>query len=34
MGAIGWELEEGEVIELRKAALAVPPVQGFPAEDL
>ena len=27
-------MHEGEVIELRKAALAVPPVQGFPAEDL
>jgi len=33
MGALGWELDEGEVTELRKAAKAVPPVQGFPAEN-
>ena len=33
MGAVGWQLDEGEVTELRKAALAVPPVQGFPAEE-
>ncbi len=32
MGALGWQLAEGEVEELRKAAKAVPPVQGFPAE--
>merc|ERR1712176_1105931 len=32
MGALGWELDEGEVTELRKAAKVVPPVQGFPAE--
>ncbi|QDZ19413.1 oxidoreductase [Chloropicon primus] len=34
MGAVGWQLDEGEVLELRKTALAVPPVRGFPAEDL
>ena len=34
MGAVGWELDEGEVTELRKTASKVPPVQGFPAEDL
>jgi len=32
MGALGWQLSEAEVEELRKAAKAVPPVQGFPAE--
>jgi len=33
MGSIGWQLDEGEVTELRKVAQRVPPVQGFPAEE-
>jgi len=33
MGSIGWQLEDGEVAELRKIAQKVPPVQGFPAEE-
>lgn len=34
MGAIGWEMDDAEAAEMRKLAMNVPPVQGFPAENI
>ena len=31
-GAFGWELDEGEVLELRRLGERVTPIQGFPVE--
>ena len=33
-GSLGWQLAEEEVEELRQLAKKVPPVQGFPVENI
>ena len=33
-GSLGWQLGEDEVEELRQLAKKVPPVQGFPVENI